>query len=123
MQVKADTRQVQLLAAELARAGTNVRQTVTPELREAAKRVRGRGRDKVRKRTGKTAHSITYGVKNKGMTYEVGPTWFVGRFLERGTKKMPAYPFMEPAIAAETDLPDKVADRVAKATFGPQRLV
>jgi HK97 gp10 family phage protein len=121
--MKADTRQIQILAAELARAGTNVRQTVTPELREAAKRVRQRARDNVRKRTGKTARSITYSVKNRGLTYEVGPQWFVGRFLEHGTVKMPAYPFMEPAIAPETNLPDKVADKVARAVFAPQHLV
>jgi HK97 gp10 family phage protein len=123
MQIQANTRQLHLLAAELTRAGTNVRQTVTPELREAAKRVRGRGRENVRKLSGRTARSISYSVRNKGLTYDVGPRWFVGRFLEFGTKKMPAYPFMGPAIAPEQDLPDRVADRAARAVFTPQRLV
>jgi HK97 gp10 family phage protein len=126
--IQIDTRQVQLLAADLARAGANIQQTMSPELRGAAERVAGRARGNVHKLTGRTAQSITYSVGNRGLTYEVGPTWFVGRFLEYGTVNMPAYPFMRPAIAAEQDLPDRVADRVAEATLTgarsmPQSLV
>lgn len=123
MIVKADTRELTALAAELARAGAEVRKPVSLELREAAKRVRARARVNVRKRTGRTAQSITYQSRSKGLVYEVGPKWFVGRFLEHGTVKMPAYPFMEPALDPESDLPDKVANRAAKAVFAPQRLV
>ena len=116
MIVKADISQLKILAAQL--HGADVRGPVNHELHEAAKKVRQAGRQNVRRRTGRTGQSITYSSKNKGYTYEVGPTWFVGRFLEDGTQKMPAYPFMEPAMRANTqDLPDRIAKRAADAVF------
>jgi HK97 gp10 family phage protein len=110
--ITADTRQLTALAADLGRAAVTVQRPVNEELKEAAKAIRATGRELVRKRSGRTARSITYSSKTKGLHYEIGPKWFVGRFLEFGTVNMPAYPFMQPA--AERHL-GSVPDRIAKA--------
>lgn len=118
MIITADTTQLKLVAADLARAGVTVQQPVSREMRESAKEVRRGGRENVRKLTGTTARSITFSSKKKGLRFEIGPTWFVGRFLEFGTVNMPAYPFMEPAARGQVDrLPDRVAKAAADATL------
>lgn len=46
--------------------------------------------------TGATANSITSNLVND-LTVEVGPTTFYAPFVELGTSRMPAKPFMAPA--------------------------
>ncbi|MGH9248104.1 MAG: HK97-gp10 family putative phage morphogenesis protein [Acidimicrobiales bacterium] len=122
MVVTADVSQVNRLAGQLGKAGTMVHKPVNIEMREAAKRIRARGRVNIRKRSGQTARSISYRSQKKGLRYVIGPRKpraHIGRFLEHGTRKMPAYPFMEPALQGEpTRLPDALAKRVADSIVG-----
>jgi HK97 gp10 family phage protein len=126
MRIDADVRQLDVLAGMFAKAGGNVRKPVSNVLKEAAKQVRADGRANVRKRSGKTQRSITYRSRQKGLEYQIGPTWFVGRFLEYGTRKMPAYPFMAPTLDRQQDLPKRVVDAAVRdmtAVTSPQRLI
>lgn len=118
MLITADTKQLKLLAADLKRAGITTRLPVSDELRDAAKAIRVDARDTVRKRSGRTARSIIYSSKFKGLRYEVGPKWFVGRFLEYGTVHQRAYPFMAPATKRHTaDMVDRIAKAAADNTL------
>ena len=129
MQITADTKALKLLAADLARAGVTTRQPVSNGTDgAAAKAIRATASDLVPVQTGQTARSITYSSKAKGLHYEVGPKWYVGRFLEFGTVNMPAYPFMQPAAEQHTaDMVDRVAKAAADNTFtgrsGPVSLI
>ena len=126
MRIDADVRQLDVLAGMFVKAGGNVNKPVSGVLREGAKEVRNDGRGNVRKRSGRTQRSISYRSRRKGLEFEIGPTWFVGRFLERGTVKMPAYPFMAPALDRQIDLPKRVVDAAIRdmtAATSPLRLV
>lgn len=71
-------------------------------LRAGANVVLVDARRRVRKKTGATAKATKVkdqGVKFEEMTFSL-VTSYVGRFLELGTSKMPAYPFIRPAMAA-----------------------
>ena len=125
MRIEADVRQLDVLAGMFAKAGGNVRKPIADVLKEAAKEVRAEGRANVRKRSGRTQRSITFRSRRKGLEYQIGPTWFVGRFLEYGTRKMPAYPFMAPIMPRQQeDLPRRVVDAAVKSMTPatPQRL-
>ena len=79
--------------------GINLRKAIANTLKEAAEVVKGEAISLVRMRSGKTRRSIESAVDIRGaMTAYVGTDWFVGRFLEQGTKKMRAYPFLRPAV-------------------------
>jgi hypothetical protein len=56
--------------------------------------------------TGRTASSVTWDesatVKGNEVSAEAGPEWFVARFIEYGTSKMPPRSFAEPAALAAT---------------------
>ena len=47
-----------------------------------------------RKRTGRLQHSVAYTVDRKGMTARVGVSAAHGAYLERGTARMDARPFL-----------------------------
>lgn len=79
------------------------RRSLAKGLRGGANVVRDEARRRVRKRTGDTAKKIR--VKNQGLkfdelTFSVGVN-SVGRWLEFGTSRMPAYPFLRPAAEAK----------------------
>lgn len=73
---------------------------------EAAKVIRDEAASRVRKRTGTLARSITIDEPKRKEPHEasvrIGPSkeGFYGMFLELGTSKMPAYPFLVPALKA-----------------------
>ena len=79
--------------------GINLRKAIANTLKEAAEVVKDEAISLVRVRSGKTRRSIESAVDMRGvMTAYVGTDWFIGRFLEQGTKKMRAYPFLRPAV-------------------------
>lgn len=89
--------QLEAKLLDLGRAGA--RRSLAKGLRQGANVVRDEARRRVRKKSGDTAKKIR--VKNEGlrfedMTFSVNIN-YVGRFLEFGTSKMPAYPFLRPA--------------------------
>lgn len=82
---------------DLGRNGS--RRALRKGLRQGANVVMKEARQRVRKKTGVTKKSIRVkdqGLKFEDMTFSVGVN-YVGRFLEFGTSKMPAYPFLRPA--------------------------
>ena len=79
--------------------GLQLRQAIARTLKEAAEDVKGAAIPLVRVRSGKTRRSLESAIDIRGvMKAYVGTDWFVGRFLEKGTKKMRAYPFLRPAL-------------------------
>jgi len=83
---------------DFTRLGIYLRGAIANALEEAADVVKSAAIPNVRKRTGKTRASIESAVDKQGLKAYVGSNWFVSRFLERGTKRMRAYPFLRPAI-------------------------
>ena len=88
---------------DFTRLGTYLREAIANALKEAADVIKGEAIPKVRTRTGKTRASIESAVDKLGLRAYVGSNWFVSRFLEHGTRKMRAYPFLRPAIDRNKD--------------------
>lgn len=75
------------------------RRSLARGLRQGANVVLAEARTRVRKKSGQTAKKtrvVNQGVKFDDMTFSVVTTK-VGRFLELGNSRMPAYPFLRPA--------------------------
>jgi HK97 gp10 family phage protein len=86
----------------LAIGGNAAQRSLNKGLRGGANVVLKEARRRVRKKTGNTAKKTTIknsGVTGQDQTYSI-VTNYVGRFLEFGTSKMPAYPFLRPAAEA-----------------------
>jgi len=67
--------------------------------------------------TGRLWSSITADFRDDGLTGEVGPTVFYGKYLELGTSRMAPRPFMEPALEQnEPGFIRAVREAVDKAT-------
>jgi HK97 gp10 family phage protein len=82
---------------DLGRNGS--RRALSKGLRQGANVVLKEARQRVRKKTGATAKATKVkdeGLKFEDMTFSIS-TNYIGRFLEFGTSKMPAYPFLRPA--------------------------
>lgn len=76
-------------------------------------------RQRVRKKTGATAKATKVkeqGIKFDEMTFSI-VTDYVGRFLEFGTSKMPAYPFLRPAAESKAREAVEVARDVTLAAI------
>lgn len=100
-------------------AGPGARRALSKGLRQGANVVLAEARRRVRKKTGATAKATK--TKNEGqsgqdLTFSVG-TNYVGRFLEFGTSKMPAYPFLRPAAEAKAAEAVEVARDVTLAAI------
>lgn len=80
-------------------AGPGAKRALTKGLRQGNNVVLKEARRRVRKKTGATAKATrarSQGQEGQDITLSV-TTNYVGGFLERGTSKMPAYPFLRPA--------------------------
>jgi HK97 gp10 family phage protein len=61
-----------------------------------------KGKGKIfKKPTGKTKDSIKIELKDSGLTAEVGPETHYSPYVEYGTRKMEAQPFIHPAFEEE----------------------
>ncbi|MGE7136219.1 HK97-gp10 family putative phage morphogenesis protein [Luteibacter sp. NPDC031894] len=83
--------------------GAGARRSLSKGLRAGTNVVLAEARRRVRKKTGATAKATktkSGGQQGQDITYSV-TTNYVGRFLELGTSKMPAYPFLRPATEAK----------------------
>ena len=93
---------MQIIGADLTADGFT-RAGITAQLRagrvigEMAGKVYQTQRQLVPKRSRKTHDSIDVEITDHGLTAIIGPTWFVGRFLEDGTVKMAPRPFVGPS--------------------------
>lgn len=94
---------------------------VQQAIMEGAKIVAEEAKSRVRKKTGALAESITVGKPKEAQLGEVsaiigpGREGFYGMFLELGTSKMPAYPFLVPALkASKRQVEEAVAREIRK---------
>lgn len=79
--------------------GPGARRSLSKGLRQGTNVVLAEARRRVRKKTGATAKATrtkSQGQQGQDLIFSV-VTNDVGRWLERGTSKMPAYPFLRPA--------------------------
>lgn len=79
------------------------RAALSAGLRAGARVVLQEAKARVRVKTGRTKRSLKVkylGIRGQDSTYTVQSSYFVARFLEFGTSKMPAYPFLRPATEA-----------------------
>jgi HK97 gp10 family phage protein len=85
---------------------------VANEVKRATLDIEARAKAVVAVDTGTLRRSIASVFSNGGLTGVVGPSVFYGKFIEFGTRRMGARPFMRPA--AEAVLP-KFAEAVKRA--------
>lgn len=79
---------------------------VKDDLDSVGRQVADRARAAAPKATGAGAASITYevGADGDGFYVRVGPDsdhWYMSSFVELGTSKMPARPFLRPALEGD----------------------
>lgn len=97
---------------------------VQQAIMEAAKIVQEEAKNRVRKRTGTLAESISVDEPKKKKPDEaaavIGPgkEGFYGMFLELGTSKMPAYPFLVPSLKASKRQVEEVVARELRKGLG-----
>ena len=119
MPVSFDASEVRKLSADIDRGKERVGRDVSVAVKAAAERVKAAGQSNAPKLTGTLAASIgidMYGDgRSVGLTAVVGPTARYGLFVENGTSKMAAQPFMGPALESEGP---RFADELGKAVEG-----
>lgn len=90
-----DTSDVRRLSVDLGKAGVETTRKAGQVIRKSAHDIEARGKSLAPVDTGNLRNSITTTVN--GLSAEVGPTAAYAPFLEGGTRKMAARPFMGPA--------------------------
>lgn len=119
MSVRFDASEVRKLSADLSIGRERVGRATADVVRAAAERVKSNAQGKAPKLTGALSGSIgvdLYGDgRSVGLTAVVGPTVRYGLFVENGTSKMAAQPYMAPALAEEGP---RFSDEMAKAAEG-----
>ncbi len=123
MPVTFDTSEVRKLSADLELGRERVGRETSAVVKAAAERVKGNAQGKAPKLTGALAASIgvdLYGDgRSVGMTAVIGPTVRYGLFVENGTSKMAAEPYMGPALAEEGPaFADELARVAAEGMLG-----
>lgn len=105
MPVKFDAAEVHKLSADIDRGKERVGRDVSQAVKAAAERVKKSGQSNAPKLTGALEKSIgvdMYGDgRSVGLTAVIGPSIRYGLFVENGTSKMAAQPFMGPALEEE----------------------
>lgn len=91
-----------------------IRTAVAAEVQKAAFQIEADAKSKVPVKTATLQRSIHTVMSNGGLTGTVGPSVFYGLYVEMGTRRMGARPFMRPA--AEKNLPAFAA--AVKAALG-----
>lgn len=87
-------------------------------IKAGGEKVRDLAKDAAPKKSGDLAKSIesTFTGNGQMSRAEVGPTEYYGRFVEEGTAKMSAQPYLGPSLDRVTEtLGDDVAEAAAKA--------
>lgn len=123
MAVTFDSSEVRKLAADLELGRQRVGREASQVVRKAAERVKSSAQAKAPKLTGKLAGSIgvdLYGDgRSSGLTAVIGPTASYGLFVENGTSKMAAEPYMGPAFVEESPaMADELARVAAEGMLG-----
>ena len=98
VEVSIDLKNKEKVLRDITNLGKNLRKAIEEALSSSAKLVKKEAIPLVRTRTGKTRRSIKHSAGKSKLEAHVGSNWFVSRFIDRGTKKMRAYPFLRPAL-------------------------
>jgi len=106
---------VRIVSNRLPAISAQVRPLVANEVKTATLDIEARAKARTPVLTGTLRRSIASVFQNGGLTGIVGPSVFYGKFVEFGTRRMGARPFMRPA--AEAVLP-RFAERVKAALRG-----
>lgn len=88
------------LAADLGSASTRITTLASQVVRKAALDVEAKAKTAVPVDTGATRNSIGVDVSDGGMSAAVGPTTSYAPYLENGTRRMRARPYMAPSLDA-----------------------
>ena len=90
------------LAADLASAGVKASARAGTAMGKALNDISAGAKNRVAVDTGATKNSISTEIQNRGNTLrgEVGPTTSYAGFLERGTSRQRAQPYLRPATDA-----------------------
>lgn len=107
--------QVRIVSNRLPAMPAQIRAAVADEVKRATFDVEAKAKAKAPVKTGTLRRSIHSVFSNGGLTGIVGPSVLYGKFVEFGTRRMGARPFMRPA--AEAVLP-KFAAAVKRALAG-----
>lgn len=106
---------VKVVSNRLPAVSAAIRPLVVAEVQRATYDVEARAKQIVPVKTGNLRRSIHSVFENGGLRGIVGPSVLYGKFVEFGTRRMAARPYMRPA--AEAVLP-RFADAVARALRG-----
>ena len=106
---------VRVVSNRLPAISAQLRPLVADEVKRATLDIEARAKARTPVRTGTLRRSIASVFENGGLTGRVGPSVLYGKFVEFGTRRMGARPFMRPA--AEAVLP-RFAERVKAALRG-----
>lgn len=93
-----DTSQLNQLAADLGKTGCKATKKVGQAVRKSALDVERIGKQRCPVDTGATRNSIHTSISAGGTAAEIGPTTNYAPYLEWGTRRMEARPFMRPAL-------------------------
>lgn len=89
------------LREQLKQLPEDMRKSYRKSLREASMAVRRDARKLVPVRTKALRKSIKFKIARDGLSAIVRPTVYYGLYVEHGTERQEAQPFMRPAAAAE----------------------
>jgi HK97 gp10 family phage protein len=91
---------VRIVSNRLPEISAAIRPAVVAEVQRATFDVEARAKALTPVRTGTLRRSIHSVFSNGGLTGIIGPSVLYGKFVEFGTRRMGARPFMRPAAAA-----------------------
>lgn len=91
---------VRVVSNKLPQMPAAIHQIAVAEVQKAAFRIEAAAKVKVPVRTGTLRRSIHTVMSNGGLTGTVGPSVLYGKFVEFGTRKRGAKPYMRPAAEA-----------------------
>lgn len=113
-----DLSELHQFVQQLQTVDQRVPRAVRDVVKKGGEKVRDLAREAAPKKSGDLAKSIESTFTGNGQLSraEVGPTEYYGRFVEEGTAKMSAQPYLGPSLdrVAET-IGDEIADAAAKA--------
>lgn len=93
-----DTSQLNRLSTDLGRTGVNATRKAAEAVRKSAAEVERASQQRCPVDTGATRNSIHTSISAGGTAAEIGPTTNYAPYLEWGTRRMEARPFMRPAL-------------------------
>lgn len=117
MSFSVDTSQLRTLSADLGRASGRIKRKAGQAIAKTALDVERIAKTRVPVDTGATRESITARIDRSALSATIGPTTYYAPFLEFGTRRMAARPFMGPALEAVKPGYVAAMERIAEGAF------